>query len=127
MQRFAGAKKEVQKVEWQQGWAAAKFRDFGSFQLVVDEEPPVVVPIGFTDGAKLSKATRIAFTIKDNLEAFKNVRAELDGHWLRFTNDKGRTFIYKFDEKCMAGPHELTITAYDEAGNMTTKSYKFTR
>ena len=127
MQRFAGTKKEVQKVAWQQGWAAARFRDFGSFQLVVDEEAPVVVLIGFTDGANLKKATRIAFTIKDNLEAFKNVRAELDGRWLRFTNDKGRTFIYKFDEKCMAGPHELTITASDEAGNVVMKSYKFTR
>lgn len=127
MQRFAGTKREVQKVSWQQGWASARWRDFGNFQLVVDEEPPVVVPVGFTDGANLSKASRIAFTIKDNLESFNNVRAELDGQWLRFTNDKGRTFIYKFDEKCPAGSHELKITASDEAGNITTKSYHFTR
>jgi len=127
MQRFAGTKKEVQKVTWQQGWASAKFRDFGSFQLVVDEEPPVIVPIGFSDGANLGKAARIAFTIKDNLEAFKNVRTELDGQWLRFTNDKGRTFIYKFDEKCGPGAHVLKIVVSDEAGNVVAREFHFTK
>ena len=74
---------------------------------MIDEIPPVIVPIGFTDGSDLSKATRMAFTVTDNFTRFKNVRAELDGNWLRFTNDKGRTFIYRFDEKCLTGQHEL--------------------
>ena len=127
MQWYAGAKKDVQKVEWQQGWGAARFRDFGYYQLLVDEEPPQIVPIGFTDGSNLSKATRIAFTIKDNLEKFKNVRTELDGRWIRFSNDKGRTFIYRFDEKCMSGNHVLKISAEDEAGNRVEKEWSFVR
>ncbi|MBC7829834.1 MAG: M23 family metallopeptidase [Chitinophagaceae bacterium] len=127
VQWFSGAKKDVQKAEWQNGWAAAKFRDFGFYQLLVDETPPVIVPIGFTDGSNLSKATRIAFTITDNFNKFKNVRAELDGSWLRFTNDKGRTFSYRFDEKCLNGLHELKISAEDEAGNKTVKLFRFTR
>jgi murein DD-endopeptidase MepM/ murein hydrolase activator NlpD len=127
MQRFAGSKKDVQKVEWQGGWAAAKFRDFGNFQLMLDETAPEVVPIGFSNGSNLSKASRIAFTIKDNLEKFKNVRAELDGKWLRFTNDKGRNFIYVFDEMCSRGEHTLVITAEDEAGNKTEKAFRFIR
>lgn len=127
MQWYAGAKKEVQKVEWQQQWAAAKFRDFGYYQLIVDETPPEIVPIGFSDGANLSKASRIAFTIKDDLEKFKNVRTELDGRWLRFSNDKGRTFIYRFDEKCMSGNHVLKISAEDEAGNKVEREWRFVR
>ena len=127
MQWYSGARKDVQRVEWQNGWAAAKFRDFGFYQLLVDEIPPLIVPIGFAEGSNLSKATRIAFTVNDNLTRFKNVRAELDGKWLRFTNDKGRTFIYKFDEKCLAGQHELKISAEDEAGNITVKVFRFTR
>jgi hypothetical protein len=128
VQRFAGSKNEVQKVEWQNDeWASAKFRDFGSFQLMVDEVPPVVVPIGFVNGSNLSKASRIAFTVKDNLGKFKNVKATLDGKWLRFTNDKGRTFIYSFDEKCAKGEHTLFITAEDEAGNTGTGTYRFIR
>ena len=67
------------------------------------------------------------FSIKDNLHNVKNVRTELDGKWLRFTNDKGRSFIYEFDEKCPKGAHSLEITAEDEAGNISRKVYTFTR
>ncbi|MBX3254328.1 MAG: M23 family metallopeptidase [Chitinophagaceae bacterium] len=127
MQRFAGAKKQVVKPQWQQGWAMAKFRDFGSFQLVIDDTPPEIIPVGFKDSADLSKATRIMVTVKDNLDEFKNFRAELDGKWLRFTNDKGRNFIYIFDEQCAPGQHQLTLSVTDEAGNITTRMFTFSR
>jgi hypothetical protein len=127
MQWFAGTKNDVQKVQWQGNWASARFRDLGNFQLVVDVEPPVVTPVGFTNGSNLSKAVRIVFTVDDNFDRIKNVRAEVDGKWLRFTNDKGRTFIYHFDEKCMSGQHQLKIHAEDEAGNVTEEVYDFTR
>ncbi len=122
-----GSKRAVQKVNWQQDWASAKFRDFGSFQLVRDTVSPTIIPVGFVDGANLSKASRIVFTVRDNLPGVKNVRAELDGKWLRFTNDKGRNFIYQFDEKCLSGSHVLEIFAEDEAGNTTSSKYRFTR
>jgi murein DD-endopeptidase MepM/ murein hydrolase activator NlpD len=127
MQWYSGSKSSVQKVDWQKDWAGAGFRDFGFYQLLVDTEPPQIVPVGFTDGADLSKAVRIVFTVKDNLDRFKNVRAELDGKWLRFTNDKSRNFIYRFDEKCLSGNHVLKITAEDEAGNRVERSWGFRR
>jgi hypothetical protein len=127
MQWYAGARSDVQKVEWQQQWAGGRFRDFGSYQLIVDEVPPVIVPVGFTNGSDLRKSSRLVFTVKDNMGRFKNVKTELDGKWLRFTNDKGRTFIYIFDEKCPPGTHELKISAEDEAGNTTSSTYRFTR
>ncbi|WP_207512128.1 M23 family metallopeptidase [Longitalea luteola] len=127
MQWFTGTKEDVQKVQWQGNWASARFRDFGNYQLVLDTQPPVIVPIGFTDGSNLAKATRIAFTVNDNLEKYKNVRAELDGQWLRFTNDKGKTFLYFFDEKFMSGRHELMIHAEDEAGNVTERTFTVIR
>lgn len=127
MQWFSASRKTVQKVEWQENWATARFRDFGSYQLVVDTEPPVIVPMGWANGSNLQKASRLLFTVKDNMEVFKRVRAELDGKWLRFTNDKGRTFIYTFDEHCPPGTHELKISAEDEAGNVTVSNFTFTR
>ena len=127
MQRLTGAKKEVQKVQWQGGWASARFREFGHFQLLLDEEPPRILPLGFSNGANLSRASRIVILVKDNLEAYKNFRAELDGKWLRFSNDKGKAFIYQFDEHCPAGQHELKITVEDEAGNKATRVLAFTR
>ena len=69
----------------------------------------------------------IVFNVDDNFDRIKKVRTELDGKWLRFTNDKGRTFIYIFDEKCMSGQHQLKIQAEDEAGNVTENVYDFTR
>ena len=127
MQRYAGAKKDVMKVSWQDNWAMAGFRDFGSFQLVVDTQPPQVIPVGFTNGANLASAVRLSFTVKDNLNKWKVIRTELDGSWIRFTNDKGRYFHYRFDEKCGAGTHQLKVIARDEAGNETEQIFRFTR
>jgi hypothetical protein len=126
MQWFSGSKSAVQKVHWQQEWATAKFRDLGKFQLVRDTISPVI-SISFKNGADLSRTGRIVFSVRDNLGAVKNVRTELDGKWLRFTNDKGRSFIYQFDEKCMKGSHILQINAEDEAGNRISESYTFNR
>lgn len=127
MQWFSGNSSRVRKVQWQGEWAAAKFRDFGSFQLVRDSVPPQIVPVGWKDGADFSRASRIVFTVSDNLRQVKNVRAELNGKWLRFTNDKGRNFIYEFDEKCPRGAHLLEIFAEDEAGNRSRAVFNFTR
>jgi murein DD-endopeptidase MepM/ murein hydrolase activator NlpD len=127
MQRFYGNKKDVFKVQWQKEWALGKFRELGNFQLVVDMVSPEIVPVGFSDGANLSSASRLVFTVKDDFEKWKVVRTELDGKWLRFSNDKGKSFVYKFDEKCGVGEHNLRIVAEDEAGNRTDKTFKFIR
>ena len=85
------------------------FRDFGNFELIADDVPPVIYG-GFKDNANLSKSSRIIFIPRDNNDEIKIFSAELDGKWLRFTNDKGRSFIYNFDEMCDRGNHELKIS-----------------
>jgi murein DD-endopeptidase MepM/ murein hydrolase activator NlpD len=127
MHRSSGIKKEVRKVQWNNDWAKANFNELGSFQLMIDVDPPEIIPVGIADGANLSKSSRIVFTVRDNYAQFKNFRGELDGKWLRFTNDKGRSFIYSFDEKCSRGRHELKLSVEDEAGNRTEKVFRFTR
>ncbi len=108
-------------------WFTGKFREFGNFQLLIDNTPPLISPIGIRDNANLSRSSQIIFTVTDNMKEIKNFRAELDGKWLRFTNDKGRSFIYKFDEMCSSGNHELKVSVEDEAGNRTVKVFHFTR
>lgn len=127
IQRIWGTKMDVVKPDRDGEWFTGKFREFGNFQLVVDEIPPVISAIGIHENANLSRASQIIFTITDNMREIKNFRAELDGKWLRFTNDKGRSFIYKFDEKCPPGNHELKVSVQDEAGNQTTKIFHFKR
>lgn len=124
---FNGTDKDVQRPEWNDGWASARFREFGDFQLVDDRTPPVITPLQPLQGANLSRTRRIAFDVKDDLGAIRDFTAELDGSWLCFTNDKAKAFIYIFDEHCPPGAHTLKVTATDMAGNKTTKEYHFTR
>ena len=132
MHRFANGKDDYAKADpvkngKENGWYRASFREFGNFQLMIDTIPPTITPIGFKNGINSINQKRIIFIIKDNTEKIKNFSATLDGNWLRFSNDKGRTFIYDFDEMCPAGEHELKIIAEDQTGNVTQKVYHFTR
>jgi hypothetical protein len=119
----AGTRTVLQKAEWQQDWLAAKFRQFGSFQAFVDEEPPTIN----TPPTDLSRATRLVFNAKDNFKTIKSFRAEVDGKWLRFTNDKSLAFIYIFDEKFPRGEHQLKVRVEDVAGNVTEKIWNVKR
>lgn len=127
MYRFAGAKTDYKKAVGQDGWYKAAFREFGNFQLMIDTIPPVVRPIGFVNGMNASRLSRLLFAVTDNTEELNSFTALLDGKWIRFSNDKGRTFIYKFDEHCPPGRHELVIKVEDQVGNITRKTYTFTR
>ncbi|MEO6406338.1 MAG: M23 family metallopeptidase [Ferruginibacter sp.] len=109
------------------GWYSAAFREFGNFQLLIDSVPPTVTAMGFYNNINAARLSRIVFAVKDNTEEIENFTALLDRKWLRFSNDKGRNFIYNFDSYCAPGPHELLIIVKDQAGNITEKKYSFTR
>jgi murein DD-endopeptidase MepM/ murein hydrolase activator NlpD len=126
MKRVWNGKSEVLKATREGDWYSAKFNAFGDFELVADDAPPVIT-INFQDNANLSHSHNIVITPKDNNDEIKNFRAELDGKWLMFSNDKGKNYIYTFDEKCPAGQHELKVSVQDEAGNTTEKIVHFTR
>ena len=117
----------IRKAEWQGDWVTAKFGDFGTFQVVADVTPPQLNELGRGDTINLSAASRIVFSPTDNFGMVKKLRAELNGQWLRFTNDKTRNWIYIFDEKCPYGVHELKVTIEDLVGNTTTKIWWFKR
>src|SRR5665213_194128 len=118
-------KNEVVKASRKDDWYSAKFNRFGDFELIADDVPPVIY-IDFKDNANISSQRIIVISPKDNSDEIKNFRADLDGKWLLFSNDKGKKLIYHFDEKCPPGKHELKISVEDEAGNKTQKTYHFT-
>ncbi len=126
IQRSWNGKSEVMKATRNGDWYFAKFRAFGNFELIADYEPPVI-NANFHDNAKISNYKAIIIIPKDQNDEINNFRAELDGKWLRFSNDKGRSFIYIFDEKCSIGKHELKVSVMDESGNKTEKTLHFTR
>jgi hypothetical protein len=124
IQREYGGRKSIRKATLQNGFLSADFNEFGNFQAFLDLEPPSINGLGNGDTLNLSAADRIVFQPDDNF-AVKSFRAELDGQWLRFTNDKGRSYIYKFDERCPDGVHELKVIVEDIVGNTTTKTWWF--
>ena len=126
MKRVWNGKNEVVKAARAGDWYSAKFNAFGDFELVADDVPPVIT-INFQDNANISHIHNIVITPKDNNDEIKNFRATLDGKWLMFSNDKGKNYIYTFDEKCPRGRHELKVSVQDEAGNTTEKTVHFTR
>jgi Peptidase family M23 len=119
----------ILKPEWEGAWLSFKTGAFGSFVALLDLSPPLindpdVYRKGKGDTLDLSPAARILFTPTD-ISGIRKFRAELDSNWLMFTNDKGRTWIYNFDERCPYGIHHLKITVEDLVGNTTTKEWWF--
>lgn len=130
----------IRKAVWQEQWMSAKFGDFGSFQVLADVLPPQVNDPGKGDTINLSAASRILFTPTDNFSV-RSFRAVVyactadtagyhcsgdslgAGRWLRFTNDKSRNWIYKFDERFPYGVYKLKVTVEDLVGNSTSKEW----
>ena len=122
IQRNAG--NAMLKPVWQGEWLTARTGAFGSFIALVDLTPPQINNPGKGDTIDLSPASRIVFTPTDN-SGIKSFRAELDSSWLMFTNDKGRSWIYYFDEQCPYGVHHLKVRVEDMVGNVTEKTWWF--
>lgn len=116
----------IKKAEWKGDWLTARFGDFGKFQAFADVTPPQINDNWKGDTINLSSVSRILFTPTDNF-GVKKFRAELDSQWIRFTNDKNRNWIYKFDDRCPFGVHQLKVTVEDLVGNSTTKTWWFKR
>lgn len=104
----------------------AKYWDLGNVRLLVDTIPPTITPAGWRSNSSLKALKSIAFTVKDDLGEIKSFRAMLDGKWLMFRR-KSYSFIHDFDERTNSGAHELKVMVEDEAGNITERTYNFTR
>ncbi|HEY6063615.1 MAG TPA: M23 family metallopeptidase [Chitinophagaceae bacterium] len=123
----SGRGSTLRKARWDGEWLTAKFGDFGAFRAFADAIPPRINELGKGDTINLSPGSRIVFTPTDNFGEIKNFRVELDSQWVRFSNDKGRNWIYTFDERCPYGVHHLKVVAEDLAGNTTIKEWWFKR
>jgi hypothetical protein len=119
------SKSSIRKASWEGEWLTAQFNDFGIFRAFLDTLSPVLgTPKSFStkniDTIDLSAEKNIVFRPNDNFGTIRNFRAELDGNWLRFTNDKGSNYIYSFDERWPYGVHFLKVTIEDLVGNVST-------
>lgn len=118
-------KEKFEKAVFDKGYYRTPFRNFGSFELFQDTLPPVIMPVGFREGMKMPPGGRLVFRIIDNSEELSSCNGYIDGTWILFSNDKGKTFIHNFDWNTGPGNHELRIEAEDKAGNRTERIYYF--
>ena len=125
VKRIDGKNITFGKAEWQKGWVAAKFSDFGSYQAFLDTTSPSVNNLGTADTIDLSSSKRIVF-YPQGIGGIR-FRAELDNQWLMFTNDKAAAWVYTFDERCPYGVHRLKVIIEDIVGNVTEKQWWFKR
>jgi Peptidase family M23 len=115
--------RSVRKADWQNEWLAATFNDFGNFQAFVDTTVPTLnAPAKGKDTLDISALSKILFSPRDDF-AVKSFRAELNGKWLMFSNDKGKDYVYIFDEQCPFGVHQLKIRVEDISGNILEKEW----
>jgi hypothetical protein len=126
MQLTSKNKKISVKNRWAGDWMEGSFRDLGSVHLRIDTVPPVVRTVGWSNGSNLSKAKSLTIIADDEATDVANFRAELDGKWLLFSK-RSNYFVYTFDEHCPPGLHELKVRVEDVAGNITERTYSFTR
>jgi Peptidase family M23 len=107
------------------GWYHANVRNFGTYWLDIDTEPPVIEPQQ-KNNANLSKATQITFKVKDAMTSVRSFSGLLDGKWICFEAHADLIF-YKFDDHCEKGRHKLVFKSEDENGNSSTYKMNFTR
>jgi hypothetical protein len=118
--------RQVRKATREKDGYMSTYRDFGSFRLEADLTPPVITFYGLQNGTHTAGRSSLVFSTSDNNTVIRDVRAELDGAWIKCSR-RGNTFTYRFDRRCPPGRHELTVMAEDEAGNKTTRSVVFHR
>jgi hypothetical protein len=125
IRRTGSGSPKVAKAKAQSGWYAARFREFGDFELLADATPPLIMIAGLHEGGRLTGST-VTVRVTDDLGSVRNFRGEIDGRWVLFAQ-QGGAFTYRVDERCPPGRHTLSVAAEDEAGNKSVRSVVFTR
>lgn len=124
MQLSSGDESYLRQGNWQGDWMTAQFRNLGTARLLIDTIAPVILSVNWKNGTIFTGTKNIVLRCTDNLGELTYFTALLDDDWLLFSQ-RSDYFTYKFDAHCMPGPHQLTVTAIDIAGNTSTKIFTF--
>jgi len=107
--------------KYESGKLKATIRELGSFTVVVDTLPPVVIPLNKN---KWTINQCISLKITDNLSGINYYKGTLDGKFVLFEFDAKTSSIFcKFDAKRMKkGKQTLSLVVVDGAKNETYAS-----
>ncbi len=126
--RYPFGKETVKKgkaTTWKNGFAVVKVREFGDYELVLDQKSPTITST-LKNGDKVSDKQRLTFVIKEETTSVSKVTAMLDGKWLRLIQ-RGDKFYYDVDSYFPKGQHTLIVQAIDENNNQSKLTFVLTK
>ena len=104
--------------KWESGWVSTRIREFGSYAVAIDTEPPVIKPVNIAPNKKISRQTTIRVTVSDNLSGVDSYRGTLNGKWILMDYDlKSRSLTYIIDDHLKPGKNQFSLTVTDAMGN----------
>jgi len=112
--------------KWSGDNISVKSRTFGSYCVMIDSTPPVIVPVNISNGSNMSGKWSIMIKGSDNLSGIDYYRGEVDGKWILFEYDyKRNLFFHYFDGSIEKGNHTLTFEVRDGTSNTAKIDLKF--
>lgn len=114
--------------EFVNGFIKASPRILGSFYLKSDEVAPSITPINISEGANLSKASKIALKMSDNLSGIKSFDGYIDNNWVLMEYEQRNGSVWHtFDKRTGFGKHTFKLVVTDMKNNTKTYSVNFFR
>jgi murein DD-endopeptidase MepM/ murein hydrolase activator NlpD len=113
---------------YEDGFVKASARIFGNFFVAVDTVAPRIIPVNISDGKNMQDALKIIFKISDNLSGIRSFEGKIDERWVLMEFDaKSATLWHTFDERTLAGVHNLQLFVTDMKNNSKIYTANFNR
>ena len=108
------------KSEWTDGVLAAKIRRFGTYCIVADSIPPEIIPIGISNGKKVTPEAQLRFKITDDFSGISTYALTINDTWVLASYDaKSDMLIYKIDAAHFKrGSNSLELKVTDRMKNL---------
>ncbi len=110
----------------------ATARELGYFRLELDNTPPTIRPVNFSQNMR--QQSRMSWNITDNyptgpgVAAFSHYEARINGEWVLLQYDaKNNLFFHDFETPPDGKTHTVHLEVIDIAGNKATFKGEFVR
>ena len=104
--------------EYIDGYIKASARAFGTFSLMLDTIPPVILPVNIANNKTLGNQNGIRMKISDALSGIKSYRGTMNGSWILMDYDpKNELLIYEIDARMQKGANLFRLEVEDMVGN----------
>ena len=113
--------------DWEGKFIRCRTREFGTYCLMEDIQPPTITPIRFD--YNMTGKKKMIFEVTDNFKDSPiSYFATVDDNWILFEHDaKSNTIFHVFDDRIGKGEHYLKIHVSDDRNNQSSFNSLFKR